>query len=387
MRAYGSSSGGLAFVSNINNAMEYSVEWGGRNWTLPAWSVTLVDMTDLAVIYCTANVSASNTSSSSPSAPSHAMSPMGIIDSLRHTVDSPLLTPTRKAVAYASSISYIQEPIGISSPSPLKVVRPPEAFSVTNDTTDFLWHQTTIQVTAADVAAGYFNLTLTNVNEFVYVYFAGEREVVAFAKNVGARGVRVQVPVKGRKVGQYVLQLLLVTMGLQNCCGGLEDFTRGIEGSVELDGVDITGNGWLVQAGLQGEREGYEGGQGPWVEGVSAFTPLTWYKLTIPSPTPSPSPLPSWQMDMGGMGKGLFAINGHPVGRYWDIVASGTCPAVCDYRGSYNDGKCRYDCGEPSLRLYHIPRSWLKPAGEDNEVIVLEERGGDPASIALLQRN
>ena len=75
------------------------------------------------------------------------------------------------------------------------------------------------------------------------------------------------------------------------------------------------------------------------------------------------------------------------MGRYWDIIATGNCPEICDYRGSYGDGKCRYGCGEPSLRLYHIPRDWLMPVGQDNVIIFLEEMGGDPATVALLQRN
>ena len=392
---YGSGQGGLAFVSNINDAREFTVHYAGKDWTLPAWSVTLVDVASLQVLYCTANISSpslplSPTPSPSPFPVSHPMATMGLLEQQQQAQPQP---PT-KAVAYASTISYIREPIGISSPSPNKSNSPPEAFSVTNDTTDFLWHQTTIQLTAADLSAGYFNLTLSDTNEFVYVYFDSQPVVVAFAKNVG-RPTRIQVPlgagVTGRGAGAYLLQLLVVTMGLQNCCGGLEGFTRGIEGRVMVGEQDITNNGWLLQRGLKGESEGYVaggGGGGAWMEGVSPLTPLTWYKLSLTSPTPTPSPLPSWQLDLAGMGKGLLWFNGHCMGRYWDIVATqGTCPEVCDYRGSYGDGKCRYDCGLPSLRLYHIPRSWLKPVGEDNEIIVLEERGGDPATIALLQRN
>lgn len=33
---------------------------------------------------------------------------------------------------------------------------------------------------------------------------------------------------------------------------------------------------------------------------------------------------------------------------------------------------------------YHVPRSWLKPSG--NQLIVLEELGGNPAGITLVKR-
>ena len=154
-----------------------------------------------------------------------------------------------------------------------------------------------------------------------------------------------------------------------------------------VSGNDLTNNGWVHQVGLQGEAAGYVSGKGPWKTGNSPFTPLTWYKMTVNTPTPNPSPLPSWQLDLAGLGKGLLWFNGHCMGRYYDIVAEGNCPEVCDYRGAYSDGKCRYDCGVASLRLYHIPRAWLKGEGEANEVIVLEEKGGDPATVALIQRN
>ena len=373
---YGSLTAGVAFVSNISPVREYNVSFGGREWTLPAWSVTIVDTATGIEVYCTAVIMAPAPQPTLPPTRGpqvHTMAVMGV-----NGVEVEEAAP-QKARAVAENISYIREHIGISLSTVNKSTTPLEQFSLTQDATDFLWYTTSYTLTQADVDAGYLNLTLTNVNEFVYVYFNSQLAIEGFASNIGSRPTRFAIPVKGLAVGTaYALQLLVVTMGLQNCCGGLEAFTRGLEGRVTLGGKDLTSNGWIHQVGLQGEAGGYVTGKGPWLAGSSPLTPLTWYKMSVISPTPATSPLPSWQLDLVGMGKGLLWFNGHPMGRYYDIIAQGTCPEVCDYRGAYSDGKCRYGCGEPSLRLYHIPRSWLKAVGEANEIIVLEERAGDP---------
>jgi hypothetical protein len=55
-------------------------------------------------------------------------------------------------------------------------------------------------------------------------------------------------------------------------------------------------------------------------------------------------------LDMGSMGKGQIWVNGHNVGRYWSYKApSGGCGG-CSYAGTYREGKCRSNCGEPSQR-------------------------------------
>lgn len=79
--------------------------------------------------------------------------------------------------------------------------------------------------------------------------------------------------------------------------------------------------------------------------------------------------------------KGFVYVNGHGVGRYWNILASGSCPPCteieekCDYRGAYEPERCRCDCGQPSQVFYKVPRSWLKTDGSHNTIVLLEEQG------------
>lgn len=89
-------------------------------------------------------------------------------------------------------------------------------------------------------------------------------------------------------------------------------------------------------------------------------------------------------LDMGSMGKGEMWINGHSIGRHWPgYKAHGNCGS-CNYAGSYNEKKCNTNCGQPSQRWYHVPRSLLKPEG--NLVVVFEEWGGNPKEISLVKR-
>lgn len=86
-----------------------------------------------------------------------------------------------------------------------------------------------------------------------------------------------------------------------------------------------------------------------WVQGslVSKMQPLTWYKTTFDAP----AGIAPFALDMGSMGKGQVWLNGQNLGRYWPAykAASGKCEN-CDYAGTYNENKCRSNCGEASQR-------------------------------------
>ena len=375
---------GLVGLSNID-VVDASVTWQGQQWLLPAWSVTLVDAASSTVLYQTSRINSTATTGAT-----HSMQTMGLLSSaiVSSIAHESVAAPKARATADIASLQHFAEPIGLSLPNVVTTATPQEQFNLTHDRTDYLWYVTTINLTAADLttatttgATVYLNLTLTTVNEFVYIFFNSQPTLLAFDVNVDQRTYRI--PVAGLVVGMNVLQLLVVTMGMQNCCGGLEGFTRGLEGHVSVNGRDLTHGQWQQQPYLAGENSTVSWQSGP----GTLFRPLTWYQFTIPSPTPAPSPLPSWQLDMSAMGKGFIWLNGHPLGRYWDIRATQSRCEPCDYRGSYGPDKCRYDCEEASLRLYHVPRQWLAPVGQDNTLVVLEERGGDPAGVALLQRN
>nr|GMD41234.1 beta-galactosidase-like [Ipomoea batatas]GME18130.1 beta-galactosidase-like [Ipomoea batatas]GME18131.1 beta-galactosidase-like [Ipomoea batatas] len=120
-----------------------------------------------------------------------------------------------------------------------------------------------------------------------------------------------------------------------------------------------------------------------WEDGplLASKQPLTWYKATFDAPEGN-DPL---ALDMSSMGKGEIWVNGEGVGRHWPgYTARGSCSSECNYAGTYNQKKCQVNCGQPSQRWYHVPRSWLKPSG--NFLVVFEEWGGDPDRISMVRR-
>ncbi len=90
------------------------------------------------------------------------------------------------------------------------------------------------------------------------------------------------------------------------------------------------------------------------------------------------------------MGKGAVWVNGHMLGRYWNVTAKPAACEECDgdsYVGSYNGDRCRTGCGEPSQTYYKLPTDWLLwSAGAENSLVLLDElKGARPELIALVE--
>ncbi|KAG1335411.1 Beta-galactosidase [Cocos nucifera] len=188
--------------------------------------------------------------------------------------------------------------------------------------------------------------------------------------------------------GSNKISILSVAVGLPNVGDHFETWNAGVLGPVTLDGLnngkrDLSRQKWTYQVGLKGEAlslHSLSGSSSVEWGGASNMQPLTWYKTFFNAPSGN-EPL---ALDMRSMGKGQIWINGESIGRYWpSYKAYGSCGA-CDYRGTYNEKKCQTNCGEPSQRWYHVPRSWLNPTG--NLLVVLEEWGGDPTGISMVKR-
>jgi len=191
------------------------------------------------------------------------------------------------------------------------------------------------------------------------------------------------------KTGDNLIQLLVLTQGLINYGTFFETYTRGLMGTVKLNGVDITSGGWTHQVGLQGEAYQLyqQSGQGKvtWNTNYAKDKPLTWYKTNFDIPADVYSSGAPLALDLSSTSKGFVWVNGYNLGRYYPIaIADGNCQQ-CDYRGSFNPDKCREGCGMPSQNWYHVPREYVNQT--NNLLVLLEEIGGDPAAgVTLVQR-
>ncbi|KAJ4821769.1 hypothetical protein Tsubulata_035972 [Turnera subulata] len=101
---------------------------------------------------------------------------------------------------------------------------------------------------------------------------------------------------------------------------------------------------------------------------------MTWYKTTFKAPLRT-NPV---VVDLQGLGKGMAWVNGKSIGRYWPSYRAEEEEA-CDYRGSYNNNKCVTNCGKPTQRWYHVPRSFMDK--DVNTLVLFEEFGGNPSGV------
>jgi len=238
--------------------------------------------------------------------------------------------------------------------------------------------------------------------------------------------------------GNSTLDLLSVSMGLNNYGPYLDKDQVGIISHLSLDGVPIAHHDDVLQpvlhsTGLLGEylnlsdpfstpasasvtysdRE-EKGG----VEYEQDCTQLCWYQQTFNTPqsvvedsSSSSASIGSLAIDLGEseLVKGSLWVNGHMLGRYWTVLADAAVSGVdCDntdscadisYVGAYDPVRCRSGCGEPSQRYYKLPTSWLNTAADTsssgissgssastykNSLVVFDEYGGNPKGIQLV---
>ncbi|RYQ98337.1 hypothetical protein Ahy_B08g094391 isoform B [Arachis hypogaea] len=274
-----------------------------------------------------------------------------------------------------------------------------EQLNTTRDLSDYLWYSTDVVI---DSNEGFLwngkdpVLTVLSAGHALHVFvngqLSGEQHIAGtaygsleFPKLTFSQAVKL-------RAGVNKISLLSVAVGLPNVGPHFETWNAGVLGPITLYGLnegrrDLSWQKWSYKIGLKGEALSLHSLSGissvDWIQGslISQRQPLTWYKTTFDAPAGTAP----FGLDMGSMGKGQVWLNGQSLGRYWPAYkASGTCDS-CDYAGTYNENKCRSNCGEASQTWYHVPHSWLKPTG--NLLVVFEELAGDPNGIFLVRRD
>ncbi|XP_027919418.1 beta-galactosidase-like [Vigna unguiculata] len=351
-----------AFLANYDTKNSATIAYGNGKYELPAWSVSVLP--DCATeVFNTARVGAQ----SSP----------------------PKMTGLNTGFVWHS---YKEWPLESTEKDSFIGYELWEQINVTRDSTDYLWYMTDVYI---DANEGFLKkgespyLNVMSAGHAMVVFVNGEYSGVAYGS--------LEVPkfTFGGKVkmwaGNNKISLLSATVGLANVGLHYETWKAGVSGPVTLSGLnegtrDLSKQKWSYKVGLKGEDlyiysvNGEKSVQ--WTRGNALIRKhcLTWYKTRFNAPEGN-DPL---ALDMYTMGKGQVWINGRSIGRHWPAnKARGGC-GDCYYAGTYNEKKCLTNCGEPSQRWYHVPRSWLYPTG--NYLVVFEEWGGDPFGITLMKR-
>ncbi|KAL5056056.1 hypothetical protein RYX36_036738, partial [Vicia faba] len=342
----------VAFLANTGMT-DSTVTFNGNSYHLPAWSVSILPDCR-SVIHNTAKIN------------SVSMTSRFATESLKEEVDS--------LDSSSSKWSWISEPVGISKTDAFSKYGLHEQINTTADRSDYLWYSLSIVV--EDNAGAQPVLHIKSLGHALHTFINGKYAGSGTGNKEKAK-VKVDIPIT-LVAGKNTIDLLSLTVGLQNYGAFYDRVGAGITGPVILKGlkngstVDLSSKLWTYQVGLQG---------GQWNSQSTLPTnqPLTWYKTEFVAPSGS-NPV---AIDFTGMGKGEAWVNGQSIGRYWPtyIASKSGCTDSCDYRGSYNSSKCLKNCGKPSQTLYHVPRSWLR--SDSNILVLFEEDGGDPRKISF----
>ncbi|KAG8387699.1 hypothetical protein BUALT_Bualt02G0048400 [Buddleja alternifolia] len=360
-----------AFLANVGTQSDATVNFNGNSYNLPAWSVSILPDCK-TVLLNTAKINS--------------------VSTISKFVRQPSKDDTTAMDAFASGWSWINEPVGISSDNAFKKPGLLEQINTTADQSDYLWYSLSIEMKGDEPFLNDGSQTVLHVDSLghtLYAFVNGELKGSEKGRSSKPK-VSIDVPVNLQH-GQNKIDLLSLTVGLQNYGAFFDKTGAGVTGPVKLNGlqngssVDLSSQQWTYQIGLKGEELGLSGGSSSlWVSRptLPKNQPLVWYKTTFDAPTGS-SPV---ALDFTGLGKGQAWINGQSIGRYWPtyIASNSGCTNSCNYKGSYSSSKCLKNCGKPSQQLYHVPRSWLKPSG--NILVLFEETGGSPTQISFATR-
>ncbi|XP_068646886.1 beta-galactosidase 8-like [Aristolochia californica] len=360
-----------AFLANIGTESDATVSFNGNSYRLPAWSVSILpDCKN--VLFNTAKINSQTTRLEMKSLKSSSQNIAG------------------SSEVFQSGWSWVIEPVGISKSDSFTKSRLLEQINTTADVSDYLWYSISYNIKGDEPFLTNGTNTVLHVGSLghaLHAFVNGKLAGSGWGDSDNAK-VTLEKDIT-LALGRNTIDLLSVTVGLQNYGAFFDTWGAGITGPVKLKGtsatLDLSSSQWMYQIGLKGEELGLSGGgSSQWVSGSNSpkNQPLIWYKTNFDAPDGN-DPI---AIDFTGMGKGEAWVNGRSIGRYWptNVASQNGCVNYCNYRGAYNSNKCLKGCGKPSQKLYHVPRSWVQPSG--NTLVLFEEMGGDPTEISFAGR-
>ncbi|KAJ0087884.1 hypothetical protein Patl1_32313 [Pistacia atlantica] len=340
----------VCFLGNANSSNAFTVEFENTNYTVPAWSVTILPDC-FTEAYNTAKVnSQTSIMVKKPNAADDAEEPSNLKWDWKNE--------DFEEIKYGTVVD-----------SDLTTSELLDQKAVTNDTSDYLWYMTSIVVDEKDAFVGK-NVTLqVNTSGHILHAFFNSKHIGSKLAQNGHYDFVFEQDVQ-LTLGTNQLSLLSATVGLPNYGANFDKRADGILGPVKLidhstnNTKDISSNEWIYKVGLQGQKlESYNPqklNEAEWSsEGLPTNKMFVWYKTTFKTPLGEEPVV----VDLLGLGKGEAWVNGKSIGP------------------TYKAENCRTNCGEPSMRWYHIPREFLN--NEENVLVLFEEIGGTPSLVNI----
>jgi len=178
-------------------------------------------------------------------------------------------------------------------------------------------YRATIELTGADLNGGGWDLNFGRIDDRGWVFVNGRRVGVT---TDWSRSYSFDVTPELRP-GRNVIAVLVRN---ESGAGGLglpslAQEPAGSKAPLTLSlgrPAGVEGRWWqpaLDEAGWQSVEIGGETGS----EHPSAL--LTWYRLKFELPEPQPGVWAPWHLTLGAAGNGFLYLNGHALGRYWQV--------------------------------------------------------------------
>ncbi|KAJ4955330.1 hypothetical protein NE237_012113 [Protea cynaroides] len=363
---YNTSETSSCFLVNANETSDATITFQGTQYTVPAWSVSILpDCKN--VVYNTAKINVQT---------------------------SIMVKIPNAAEDEPSSLNWEWRPEDVRGTTlhgkgPFAVNQLLEQKNASNDLSDYLWYMTNVNLDTQDPIFGQNMSLRVNTTGHVLHAFVNGKHVGSQWDQTGGAYFVFEQKVNFKARGNLIV-LLSGTVGLKNYGSFFDTTPTGILGPVQLVGTkndemvlkDLSSYKWTYKVGLHGEERHLFDDQPhkPWyTENLPINRMFTWYKASFKAPLG----LEPVVVDLQGLGKGHAYVNGQSIGRYWPsfLADKDGCSinSTCDYRGPYNNNKCLTNCGQPSQRYYHVPRSFLND--KNNILVLFEEIGGNPSLV------
>ncbi|KAF2556831.1 hypothetical protein F2Q68_00015025 [Brassica cretica] len=358
---YKTEGGSSCFFGNVNESSDATINFQGETYVVPTWSVSILPDCRTEV-YNTAKI---------------------------NTQTSVMVKKPNEAEDEPINLKWSWRPENIDNfllkgrgESTMRQLFDQKIVSI--DQSDYLWYMTTLNLKEEDPVWGKNMYLHINSTAHVLHAFVNGQHVIIMQKFHYVFEQEAKF-----NPGDNVISLLSITVGLPNYGAFFENVPAGITGPVFIIGKnddetivkDLSAHKWSYKTGLSGfENQLFSSeSQSKWSgDSVPFNRTMTWYKTTFKAPLGSEPVV----VDLLGLGKGTAWINGNNIGRYWPefLSTEDGCSTECNYRGAYYAEKCQTNCGEPTQRWYHVPRSFLNPKG-DNTLVLFEEIGGNPSFV------
>ncbi|XP_020203058.1 beta-galactosidase 15 [Cajanus cajan] len=364
---YATKDSSSCFLTNTNTTSDATVTFRGNKYNVPAWSVSLLPdcrteeyNTAKVNVQTSLMVKGKTKAEDEPTALKWVWRAENIDDALlgKGNFSANILIDQKRAAA---------------------------------DDSDYLWYMTRLDLNQSDpIWSDDISLRISGTGHAIYAFINGEH-IGSHWATYGIRHDKFETKIK-LKPGKNIISLLSVTVGLQNYGENYDKWQAGLVGPIEVIGrkgdetivKDLSKYKWTYKVGLHGWDNKFFSEDSPyasaskWESDLPINRKFTWYKTTFKAPLGSDPVV----VDLQGMGKGYAWVNGQNLGRMWpsyNAMEEGCSDEPCDYRGEYSDKKCVSNCGKPTQRWYHVPRSFIKDGV--NTLVLFEEIGGNPSLV------